>query len=74
MKTTTKKKLMAIFDKYFEVAYAQLRLKGQKPDLENIVIEMINMHHKRINPLDYSCSHGEYHPAQPCKIKPKKTK
>lgn len=43
MKHTTKKKLMAIFDKYFDVAYTQVTMKGKKPDLENIVIEMINI-------------------------------
>lgn len=73
-RTTTKRKLMAIFDKYFDVAYAQLQLKGKKRDLENIVIEMINMHYKRVNPLDYPCWHSECHPAHPCKIKTKKTK
>ena len=52
-RTTTKWKVQAILNKYYDVAYDQVLLKGLKPDVENIVIELINMHFRRANPLDY---------------------
>ena len=54
MKTADiKRRALAIVDKYYDVARDQVLLKGMAPTLENIFVEMINMHYKRVVPMDH---------------------
>jgi hypothetical protein len=46
-----KKRALALVSKYYDAAKEQCRLKGFKPDLENIMIQMIDLHYKRKNVL-----------------------
>lgn len=55
MKTTTKKDIKKcvafLMETYYTKASNQVFRKGLDPSVENIVIEMINMHFKRKAPL-----------------------
>jgi hypothetical protein len=42
-----KKRALALISKYYGAAREQCHLKGFKPDLENIIIQMIDLHYKR---------------------------